>query len=187
MTIIAWRAGVMACDSCWTYGSTQTVSLIKIKRLSSGALLGQAGDNDCRALEEMLDKIKDPRKLPSKTELARTKDDFMGLLALPKGGVWVLANGPVDEAGWPVSNSYDEREEVGVWPAATMGGYAACGSGADHALAAMDAGATARQAVEIACKRNINCRPPVHVRKLFDDNHPGPRHVRVKTKAKARA
>jgi ATP-dependent protease HslVU (ClpYQ) peptidase subunit len=56
-----------------------------------------------------------------------------------------------------------------------MGGYAACGSGMDYALAAMDAGATARQAVEIACKRNINCRPPVHVRKLFDADTPKPK------------
>jgi hypothetical protein len=170
MTCIAWRAGVMACDSCWTHGDTHVASLIKIKRLSSGALLGQAGDNDCRAMEELLDKIKDPRKLPSKVELCATKDDFCGLLALPgNGGVWVIASSPVDEAGWPVADSYDQREEVGIWPATTMGGYAAVGSGSDVALAAMDAGATARLAVEIACRRNIHCRPPVHVRRLVLD------------------
>jgi hypothetical protein len=158
----------MACDSCWTHGDTHVASLIKITRLSSGALLGQAGDNDCRAMVALLDKIKDPRKLPTKIELAATKDDFMGLLALPNnGGVWIVASGPVDEAGWPVADSYDQREEVGIWPATTMGGYAAVGSGYDHALAAMDAGATAKQAVEIACRRNINCRAPVHVRRLF--------------------
>ncbi len=175
MTCIAWRAGVMACDSCWTYGDTHVASLIKIKRLSSGALLGQAGDNDARNMEALLDKVRDWRKLPTKQELAATKDNFMGLLAIPKGGVWVIASGPVDEVGWPVSDSYDEREEIGIWPATTIGGYAATGSGADYALAAMDAGATARQAVEIACKRNINCRLPVHVRKLFDLHYPAPR------------
>lgn len=166
MTCITYRAGIMACDSSWTYGDTLVASAIKIKRLSSGALLGQAGDNDARAIEALLDKIKDPRKLPTKIELAATKDDFMGLLALPKGGVWVIASGPVDEQGWPVADSHDERDDLGIWPATTIGGYAAVGSGADYALAAMDAGASAKLAVEIACRRNVHCRPPIHVRRL---------------------
>lgn len=166
MTCIAWRSGIMACDSCWTYGDTHVASLIKIKRLSSGALLGQAGDNDCRAMEALLDKIKDPRKLPSKLELATTKDEFLGLLALPgSGGVWIVSSEPVNEVGWPV----DTKNDVGIWLATTIGGYAAVGSGADFALAAMDAGASAKLAVEIACRRNINCRPPVHVRRLIPD------------------
>lgn len=163
MTCITWRGGVMACDSCWSYGDTQVVSQIKIKRLTSGALLGQAGDNDARAIEALLDKIKDPRKLPSKTELAFTKDGFMGLLALPKGGVWVVSSGPVNEAGWPA----EADEDYGVWPATTIGGFASVGSGSDYALAAMHAGASAKLACEIACKLNLQCRPPVHVRRLF--------------------
>lgn len=166
MTCIAWRAGVMACDSMWTYGDTHVASLIKISRLSSGALLGQAGDNDCRATIELFDKIKDPKKFPSKVELASTKDDFMGLLALPNGrGVWVISICPVDSTGWP---SDSENADMGIWPATSMGGYAAVGSGSDYALSAMDAGATARQAVEVACRRNAHCRPPVHIRKLSD-------------------
>lgn len=164
MTCIAWRAGIMACDSCWTYGDTHVASAIKIKRLSSGALLGQSGDNDARGIEALLDKIKDPRKLPTKVELSSAKDNFMGLLALPKGGVWIIASGPVDAMGWPT-----EEDDYGVWLATTMGGYSAVGSGADYALAAMDGGATAKQAVEIACRRNVHCRPPVHVRRLFSE------------------
>jgi ATP-dependent protease HslVU (ClpYQ) peptidase subunit len=167
MTVIAYRAGIMACDSCWTYGDTQVASLIKIKRLSSGALLGQAGDNDARAMEELLDKIKDPRKLPTREQLAKTLTDFIGLVALPKGGVYVIASGPVDQAGWPT-----ESGDCGVWPAASMGGYAAVGSGSDHALAAMDAGATAKEAVQIACRRNVNCRAPVHIMKLHLPTYP---------------
>jgi hypothetical protein len=172
VTCIAWRGGLMACDSCWSYGDTQVASQIKIKRLTSGALLGQAGDNDARAMEILLDKIKDPRRLPSKVELAATKDSFMGLLALPKGGVWVIASGPVDETGWPVADNYDEREDLGVWPATTIGGFAAVGSGSDYALAAMHAGASAKLAVEIACKLNLSCRPPVHVRRLLPEKKP---------------
>ena len=63
----------------------------------------------------------------------------------------------------------DEREEVGIWPATSMSGYAAVGSGADYALSAMDAGANARDAVAIACRRNIYCRPPIHVLQLLPD------------------
>ena len=173
MTIIAWRAGIMACDSCWASAGTQTVSMIKIKRLASGALLGSAGDNDSRIMERLLDKIKSPDKLPSRAQLAETKLEYEGLLALPRGGVWLISAGRMNEAGYADADSvFDETPDLGVWPAATMGGYAACGSGGDYALAAMDAGATARQAVEIACKRNINCRPPVHIRKLFENSVP---------------
>lgn len=162
MTAIAYRAGLMACDSCWTYGSTQVESAIKITRLRSGALLGQAGDNDARAILDLLQNIRNPDKLPARGALAETKCDFIGLLALPKGGVFCIATGKVDEMGFPA----DDEEDFGVWRACTMGGYAAVGSGAEAALAAMDAGADARRAVDIACRRNINCRPPIHVLRL---------------------
>lgn len=172
MTVIAYRAGIMACDSCWSYGDTQVASLIKIKRLSSGALLGSAGDNDCRGVEALLDKIKDPSKLPSREELAKTLTDFSGLLAFPKGVVYAISIGPVDQAGW------SQNGDIGIWPATSMGGYAAVGSGAEVALAAMDAGATAREAVSIACRRNLYCRAPVHVIKLNPGQMNGARNGR---------
>lgn len=168
MTVIAYRSGLMACDSCWSSFGTQTVSAIKIQRLSSGALLGSAGDNDGRAMVQLLDKIRDPRKLPSRVELASTKLSFEGLLALPKGGVYYIATGRHDDNGYPLDadGSSESEADYGIWLATTMGGYAACGSGADLALAAMDAGASAKLAVQIACKRNVWCRPPVHVVRL---------------------
>jgi hypothetical protein len=165
MTVIAYRNGIMASDSCWTSQGTQTVSMIKIKRLSSGSLLGFSGDNDARAIEAILDKIKDPRKLPSRDELATSHVDFQGLLAFPRGGVYVISSSKIDQSGW-VDN---EDDEAGVWPAATMAGYAAVGSGGDFALAAMDAGASAKQAVEIACRRSIFCRLPVHTVALHEN------------------
>lgn len=171
MTVIAYRDGLMACDSCWSHGDMQTVSAPKIVRLKSGALLGQAGDNDARAVVALLDNVKDPRKLPTREELAGTKCDFEGLLALPRGGVWVISSGPVDEAGWAARNQYDEEiSENGVWPAATMGGYAAVGSGAEAALSAMDAhhSVTAQRACLVACRRNLNCRGPVYVVRLHE-------------------
>lgn len=176
MTVIAFRHGVMACDSCWTYGDTQVASAIKIKRLTSGALLGAAGDNDARAIEDLLDKIKSPDKLPSREALAASKVDFIGLLAFPRGGVWVVSSGPVDEAGWPKLDSYDQPlGENGVWPATTMGGFAAVGSGSDYALAAFHShqSVTAERAVEVACRLNINCRLPVHKLALWLPSGPG--------------
>lgn len=171
MTCIAYRSGIMACDACWDYNGTQVVSAIKISRLSSGALLGSAGDNDNRVVLELLDKIKDPRKLPSRAALADTKVRFMGLLALPRAGVWCINSGPVDEAGWAAVDSYkdDDADDLGIWPATTMGGYCAIGSGGDYALAAMDAhhDVSAARAVEVACRRNLSCRLPVYAIKLW--------------------
>lgn len=169
MTVIVYRAGVMACDSRWSSFGTQTVSAVKIIRLASGALLGSAGDNDSRAMYELLDKVRDPRKLPTRTELAATKLDYEGLLALPKGGVYMISTGRHDDAGYPLGEDGAEASEAdyGIWQATTMGGYAACGSGADVALGAMDAGATAREAAIIACRRNVFCALPVHTIKLI--------------------
>jgi hypothetical protein len=169
MTVIAWRAGVMACDSCWASNGTQNVSMIKIKRLSSGALLGSAGENDAREMEMLLDRIKDPRKLPSRTELASCKLDYEGLIAFPKGSVYMISTCRMNESGYPdLDSADDEGPDHGVWPAATMGGYAACGSGGEFALAAMDGhpSVTARKAVEVAIKRSIHCRGPIHVMRL---------------------
>jgi hypothetical protein len=171
MTVIAYRHGVMACDSCWANAGTQIASMIKIKRLSSGALLGQAGDNDARAVERLFDKIKNPDHLPTCDELAATHVSFEGLLALPRGGVFAISICKVDETGWVVTED-DEEAENGVWQATSMGGYAAIGSGSDFALAAMDAGAPARTAVEIACRRSIHCRLPVHALSLHAGRQP---------------
>lgn len=171
MTVITWRNGYMACDSCWDYAGTQVVSAIKMVRLSSGALLGSAGDNDNRAIVELLDKIKDPKKLPSRAQIAETKVEFMGLLAFPKGGVWCISSAATDENGWVGRDSYKDgaEDDAGVWPATTMGGYAAVGSGSDYALAAMDAhpSVSAARAVEVACRRAAGgVRPPVWSWKL---------------------
>ena len=164
MTVIAYRSGIMACDSCWASYGTQTVSAIKIKRLSSGALLGSAGENDNREMELLLNRIKDPRKLPTRKELIELRLAYEGLIAFPKGGVWMISTGKVTEAGY----ADDDDEDMGVWPATTMGGFAACGCGSDYALAAMHAhkSVTAHQAVRIACHLNVHCRLPVHSMRL---------------------
>lgn len=160
MTTIAYKAGYMACDSCWTYADVQTVSQVKITRLSSGALLGQAGDNDARAIEELLDKVKRPSMLPTRAALQDTRIDFYGLLVLPGERIFHIATATTDEQGWVKEG----EDDAGIWEGNR--GIAAAGSGSKLALGAMDAGATAATAVRIACRWDINSRLPVHTLSL---------------------
>src|SRR6266550_8024970 len=171
MTVIAWKDGVMASDSCVSdYDLVCSTSAQKIERLSSGALWGSAGDCDCRAVIALFDKVRDPSKFPSKVDIAGAKTEFVALLALPRGGVWHISCGPHNEAGWPE----DGGEAAQIWSVTTSKGYYAIGSGGIAALCAMDAGATAEMAVGIACNRNVYCRRPIHVMTLFDKQHPSP-------------
>lgn len=156
MTTIAYCNGVMACDSCWTGddGDLQEVSHTKIIRLASGGLLGQSGANDAREIELLFDKVKDTKQLPKHGDLLNTRVDFTGLLVLPSGLVY------------KVSTVFDYRDgaEVGVWPCNR--GMIACGSGGHLALGFMGAGGSPKDAVNFACKWDINSRPPVHVVEL---------------------
>ncbi len=160
MTVIAWRFGIMACDSCWATDGVHNVTMNKILRLSSGALLGSAGENDARAMYALLDKVKTEKQLPTAVELASTKLDYAGLLALPKGGVWHVVTGKHDTHGYP----HDDQMDFGCFPADTIGGYAACGSGGDFALGAMagSEAVTAKLAVAAAIRHQVNCRGPIY-------------------------
>lgn len=155
MTTIAYKDGMMACDSCWTLNSTQVTSLSKITRLASGGLLGQAGDNDGREMEAFLGKVRAPRGLPLRKELLELRLSFSGLLVLPTGHVY-----RVDCR----ENPTDYDDEVGFTTISKK--FAACGSGWELALGAMAAGKTAREAVLIAAEFDINTRTPVHSMRL---------------------
>lgn len=154
VTTVAYRDGIMACDSCWADDNMQTTSMTKIDRLTSGALLGSAGDCDIRLLLSLIDKVKTPDKLPGRAELAATKTDYKGILVFPRGQVYMIDIGP----------STGEQYDAQVWPANR--GIAACGSGGKVALGAMGAGKSAQEAVAIACRFDINSKLPVHVVKL---------------------
>lgn len=156
MTTIAYKGGIMACDSCWTDDDLHETSQTKIVRLASGALLGGSGDNDSREIELLLDKVKTARHLPTRSLLAGLRSSFSGLLVLPNGAVF------------KVSAGYDEKPrdaDFGIW-ACGRRGMAAAGSGAHLAIGAMSAGKSAREAVAIACTWDINSRLPVHSMKL---------------------
>lgn len=154
MTTIAFRAGLMACDSCWTgFDDEQQTSETKIVKLPTGALLGQAGDNDSRSVAALFAAVKTEKQLPTRAALADLKTDFAGLFVLPNGKVFLVA---IDK-----SKKHDAWDGQ-LWPANRFG-FAACGSGAYLALGAMAAGKSARDAVRIACDFDKNSRGPVHV------------------------
>lgn len=156
MTTITYKDEVMACDSCWSYDDGVDSLQSKIKRLSSGALLGGAGDNDGRELEALLDKVKTPNGLPTKAQLLALRVDYLGLLVLPRGRVFKIGATHVSEANWGTDFSGD----IGVWE--ISGPYTAVGTGSRWAMGAMAAGKGAAEACRIACKFDLNSRLPVY-------------------------
>jgi hypothetical protein len=156
MTTVAYRSGVMACDSCWTHYESVDTLTTKIRRLSSGAIIGQAGDNDARFFDKLLDKVKSPAGLPTYAELAQVRQNFTGLLVFPSGRIFKLSTTFISPENW------DENldDEIGVWEVSTP--FAAIGSGKELAVGAMAAGKAAKDAVAIACRYDIHSRLPVH-------------------------
>lgn len=156
MTTVAFRNGVMACDSCWSYDDAVDTHQPKIKYLTSGALLGSAGDNDSRELEFLFDRVKTESNLPTKAQLLALRVDYLGLLVLPKGKVFKVGSTHISEANW--DKGFDE--DIGVWEIASE--FAAIGTGSRWAMGAMAAGKSAVDAVRIACKFDLNSRTPVY-------------------------
>lgn len=152
MTTIAYARGTMACDSAWgdTNDACQTL-LTKVFRLSSGAVIGESGDNDSRHVRLLLDKVKTFDKMPLAPELAALKVEMTALIAFPNGEVAML------------NIDYDKTRNdwtAGVWK--VNRGYASCGSGGQFALGMLGAKRSAREAVEFACLHDPYSRGPVH-------------------------
>lgn len=156
MTTITYKDGVMACDSCWSYDDGMDTQQTKVIRLKSGALLGGAGDNDARDIVALLDNVKIPSRLPTKTQLLAVRCDYLGLLVLPKGRVYKVASTHVSEANW--SKEFDE--DIGIWE--ISGPFTAIGTGSRWAMGAMEAGRHAADACRIAAKYDLNSKPPIY-------------------------
>lgn len=154
MTTIACKDGTMACDSCWTDSNdVQGTSLTKIIRLKSGALLGEAGDNDSRAVVKLLQSVKNFDQMPTALELAACCVDYLAIILFANGSMAQISITRCGEAG---EMSY----VAGAWP--VNRGCTAVGSGAQLAIGAMKAGKTAREAVMVSCDSDPNSKLPVH-------------------------
>jgi ATP-dependent protease HslVU (ClpYQ) peptidase subunit len=144
MTTIAYKDGVLACDSAWSEDSRIIGLITKIKRLDTGVLYGAAGAGDDRALLTLLQKVREPDDLPSCDDLWNIHSDISALVVFPDQSVYLV---------------YTGSEDCGVMP---LGEPAAVGSGKWLAIGAMEAGKSAVDAVKIACKRDCHSKGPVH-------------------------
>ena len=150
MTTIAVRAGIMACDSAISETSGDLISLqSKIVRTKHGVLIGGAGDCSDRDLMKVLETVRQPNDFPSLKDLANTlspHSDIGLLLYFPDRQIWRL--------------EIEKDAPLELWRIEAP--FAAIGSGAPCAMTAMDLECSAIRAVEMACKRDSKCKPPVH-------------------------
>ena len=157
MTTIAYKAGILAGDSAWSDGDTVDTLSTKIFRLRSGALIGFAGSFDHRLFIPMFAGIKNFRQMPSYDDLLKVRVDALGLLVFPNGTMAKFCTTDLPHEHWDGENK--KSGEVGAWM--IDHDFTAIGTGADVAWGAMAAGASARQSVRIACRRDRNSRLPV--------------------------
>lgn len=155
MTTIAYKAGTLAADSACSDEWQFLARVVKLVRLQSGGLFGSAGDADVRSVVNLITKIKTAAGLPTKKEIEALETDFSAILVLPKGRVFHVYCDYLDIGNGRWSGGLFEVD-----------GHYAVGSGAAHALAALDAGKSARDAVANACRRDFFSRPPIHTMSL---------------------
>lgn len=153
MTTIAFDGITLACDSAWTLNDTFTSSKTKLIRLPTGALYAAAGHIDDRDLVALLRDTPCSYQMPDGAALDAITSDLRALVIFPSGDVWLIDTG---------------GEYCGAMPIHSP--CVAIGSGANIALGAMDAGADAKRAIEIACNRDAYTRGPVHTMTLGESN-----------------
>lgn len=143
----------MACDSCWTDTNWVAGTLKnKITRLKSGALLGEAGDNDSRAVVKVLQHVKSFAHMPTAKTLAACQVDYAAIVLFPDGD---MAQITIEKEG-TTQDSYKAQ----AFP--VNRGMTAVGSGAQLALGFMGADKSAAEAVAFAAEWDPNSKAPVH-------------------------
>lgn len=177
MTTIACKDGVMACDSCWTDSNDMIgTSKNKIIRLKSGALLGEAGDNDSRAVQSLLQNVKNFEQMPSAIDLAKCEVDYQAVVLFP--------NGEMAQIMIERQHTAWETYVANAFP--TNRSCTAVGSGAHIAVGCMIAGKSAREAVALTCGWDRNSKLPVHTMECAwkPVKTPARRNTRSKTKVR---
>ena len=151
MTIIAWDGHTLAADKQATAGELRT-RVTKIMRLKSGEILAMSGElAPGLTVAEWYKNGADPKEWP---EFQRT-EAWSRLIVASSSGAFFYEQ-------FPVKIHVEEP-------------FAAWGSGRDFALGAMERGATAIEAVEVASKFCCQCGLGVD----FFDITPRPRAPRA--------
>lgn len=135
MTVIVVRDGVMAADTLVVgNGNVAAGHIKKIRKMSDGWILGCAG-----ALGNIV-KFFDYWELP---------DEEKNIDEMNFDGLEVLIIDPKGEVSYMESHS--------KYPMQITDDFFTIGSGSEVAMGALEAGATAEEAVRIAMKRVISC------------------------------
>ena len=139
MTVITIKDGVLACDSGVFDGGVFVGTAEKAKRLGDGSIVAGAGP--LSGLQSYLNYLgrnngSEPDHLVQGTMLMRlTRSGAAQVRMSGEGREWIAANAP----------------------------FHAIGSGYRIAIGAMAAGASAEEAVRIACEHDEGCRGPVRI------------------------
>lgn len=142
MTVIAYKAGVMAADKQSTYDGLGHKTT-KIRRFGDGSIGGCAGATTiCRALLEWYASGADPKEYPD-------KESECYMLVVQPGGRILF---------------YDKSSV----PAVFEDEFIAIGSGRDFAIAVMDMGGSAEDGVRMATKWNTSCGQGIDTLRLED-------------------
>lgn len=161
MTCIAYKNGVLACDSLFTINSLAASYDKKIKKFKNGILYGASGDNDDRELILLLENFLSGRPLteinfPNRNDLLQLNCDLTSIVVIPPK---FTINNFVEEI-YVISTKMSDEGDFGVVKISHP--YWAIGSGGELAIGAMAQGANAIEAVKIACHFDIYCYEPVH-------------------------
>lgn len=143
MTIIAYKDGIVASDSRTTSGSTVLYIDKNKSRVINGYTFWFAGEAD--AEDDLADWVFNQQK---------QVNDLADVEALIWDG---------EDLWWAIKER-KEQPTVGILDKKAS---FAMGSGRDLAWGAMDAGASAKEAAEIAAARNIYCGGRIRTKKLW--------------------
>ena len=140
MTVAVYRAGIIAADTLVVDETTALYHAYKIFELDDGGLIATAGNGkECVAFRDFFLYNKEP------AEEFEYKE-FAGLWIRPDGAIYFC------ESHRHIDPIIDE--------------FIAIGSGRSAAYGALEMGASAEEAVRIACKYNVCCGEPITVLRL---------------------
>lgn len=140
MTVWAYRDGILASDSLVVTERMKTGSTRKVTKSGSGWLAGGAGN--ATDMAQFLRWVEEGREEDDATKL----ENLEGFLVSPKGKTFLV--------------------EADLHPFPIEAEFHAGGSGCAVAIGAMEAGATAEEAVRIAIKHVTSCGGEIQVVKL---------------------
>lgn len=141
MTVVVYRAGIMAADSGTTFNGRIIGGVQKIVRSVDGSLGGAGGDSsDCEAFRRWFEAGGPAETIP---KLTNEDGDFDGMIVTREGKLFMI--------------------DGSLIPVRLTAPFYALGSGAPIAIGAMYMGASAEQAVEAAIEYNCYCHGPMQV------------------------